>query len=750
MTTGSEYPGGYEGASPRVPEPSPEKRGIGEFSDSRDRPVGGQTFEMRSDAIFVQHPVGSPSRRVLCFLFVLLAAGPVPFAGRATAENDGNRRPGAGLDARQRQIVSSIETTLRQAGTEFRSGQYEESGDSVRRALRQIDAAANVITPQLHEALGPILDRIETAHVLLELEGVSLPPFRRPPVPASRAGFVATAPGESGADAADTDEMGADASQDEPMDRDGGSGQNGETGQNVETGPTIPGETVSFVSRVAPILAQRCGQCHLRQARGDFSIRSYADLMRGTPAGVVVFPGDVVASRLIETIETGDMPRGGGSVPADELAVLRQWVADGADFDGRNVNAPLTTLAAGSPGRARDPSAGRPAAGRSVSAPTVSFAGDVAPLLVENCGGCHIDAAQTRGGLRMDTFAQLMRGGDSGAVIDPGNGAASLLVQKLRGESGQRMPAGGRPPLADDEIVLIATWIDEGAVSDGTDDAQTLAVMSQLAWAASATVEEKNSRRQELAGRALRLAFGRDRPGAETVSEHFLVVSGEAAEVERIAEAAESQLKTIRRQLGGPTGPERFGGRVTIFVLPRRYDYSEFAKMVEGRGVPGDWLAHWRFDGIDAYVAVVVEGDEDRKQIGERLLGPLASLSVATRGPQIPRWFSEGIGSALRHRASPPGDRSERQRFEASTREALAATDSGKTFVEGRLTPAQTDRIGMLVASTLIERSRRRNLDQLLQGLGQGVPFEDAFIASFGLSPADFVDRWLGRKPSGK
>lgn len=197
MTTGSEYPGGYEGASPRVPEPSPEKRGIGEFSDSRDRPVGGQTFEMRSDAIFVQHPVGSPSRRVLCFLFVLLAAGPVPFAGRATAENDGNRRPGAGLDARQRQIVSSIETTLRQAGTEFRSGQYEESGDSVRRALRQIDAAANVITPQLHEALGPILDRIETAHVLLELEGVSLPPFRRPPVPASRAGFVATAPGRA-------------------------------------------------------------------------------------------------------------------------------------------------------------------------------------------------------------------------------------------------------------------------------------------------------------------------------------------------------------------------------------------------------------------------------------------------------------------------------------------------------------------------------------------------------------------------
>ena len=59
---------------------------------------------------------------------------------------------------------------------------------------------------------------------------------------------------------------------------------------------------------------------------------------------------------------------------------------------------------------------------------------DVAPLLVENCNGCHIDAMQTRGGLRMDTFAQILRGGDSGEIVLPGRSADSLLIKKLKGD----------------------------------------------------------------------------------------------------------------------------------------------------------------------------------------------------------------------------------------------------------------------------------------------------------------------------
>ena len=46
---------------------------------------------------------------------------------------------------------------------------------------------------------------------------------------------------------------------------------------------------------------------------------TFAALMKGPPEGVVViFAGDTVGSRLIETIETGDMPRGGGKVSPQE------------------------------------------------------------------------------------------------------------------------------------------------------------------------------------------------------------------------------------------------------------------------------------------------------------------------------------------------------------------------------------------------------------------------------------------------
>ena len=94
---------------------------------------------------------------------------------------------------------------------------------------------------------------------------------------------------------------------------------------------------------------------------------------------------------------------------------------------------------------------------------TVSFAGDVAPLLVESCKGCHINAMRASGGLSMDTFAQLLRGGDSGDIIIPGKGEESLLVKKLRGTMGLRMLLG-RPAFSEESIKLILR-IDEGATS---------------------------------------------------------------------------------------------------------------------------------------------------------------------------------------------------------------------------------------------------------------------------------------------
>ena len=462
--------------------------------------------------------------------------------------------------------------------------------------------------------------------------------------------------------------------------------------------------------------------------------------MKGPPEGVVIFAGDVIGSRLIETIETGDMPRGGGRVTPQELQTLKAWILDGAKFDGSDPSAPIAGGAAPSP----TPNRPRPTVRRATGNETVSFAADVAPLLVENCNGCHIDAMQTRGGLRMDTFAQLLRGGDSGEIIKPGSGATSLLVQKLRGAVGERMPAGGRPALSEDSIQLISTWIDEGATLDGASETQPLRVMSQLAWAASATSEQLSDRRKELAERNMKLVTSSGGTLESKQTEHFHVIgSASAGTIDLVAQQAEAQMKTVKTVVSGGGGEDFFHGRATIFVLPRRYDYSEFAKMVEQRSLPPGWTSHWQFDGIDAYVSLVATDRDEEDAIADRLTSPLVALAVATRGSGVPRWLAEGAGTATASRNRNTRDRDARRRMEEEVSEALAAMGNAKQFIEGKLSPEHTDRIGAAIAVSMLDRTQRRSFDALLRNLDGGKPFDQAFREAFRATPTEFVESWI-------
>lgn len=603
---------------------------------------------------------------------------------------------------------SSIQATVRAAEQDYFNGKFESSGTNLRRAFNNLDKALEGNNPDFYDKLLPLIGRMDKVHVLLELEGISLPPFATPsrPVPSVEAN---------------------------PSKPTSGTPQ-------PDTPTPTPAMGVSFTKEVAPILNAKCGRCHVQGSRGGFSLASYAVLMKGPPEGVVVFAGDAIGSRLIETIETGDMPRGGARVTPAELKTLKDWVLQGAKFDGTDPTAMLTSTAAPTPARPRPPA---PKVMRATGKETVSFASDVAPLLVENCSGCHIDAMQTRGGLRMDTFVRLMNGGDSGSMIVPGRGEASLLVKKLRGTAadGERMPAGGRPPLADDAIALISKWIDEGATLDG-EESQPIRVMSQLAWAANATSEEMSARRATQADANLKLTGGSE--NSESMTDHFRVVGpASSATLELVGRLAEQKLKVARSVAkAGGSGEEYFHGRATIFVMPKRYDYSEFAKMVEQRSVPSDWTSHWQFDGIDAYVSLVATDADEEEVLEARLLAPIVSLAVATRGNGVPRWFAEGLGSAtaLQQNAKSRADREKLQRLAV---EAAGSVKDAKAFLENRLTPEQTDSFATAVAMSMLSRNGRRSLDACLRSLAGGRPFGDAFLASFGATPEAYINGYL-------
>jgi hypothetical protein len=71
------------------------------------------------------------------------------------------------------------------------------------------------------------------------------------------------------------------------------------------------------------------------------------------------------------------------------------------------------------------------------SADAGDYTRDVKPILVRNCVPCHGPQKQ-RHGLRLDTAAAALRGGDSGPALLPGKSGDSLLVKAVVGAEAGR------------------------------------------------------------------------------------------------------------------------------------------------------------------------------------------------------------------------------------------------------------------------------------------------------------------------
>jgi len=92
------------------------------------------------------------------------------------------------------------------------------------------------------------------------------------------------------------------------------------------------------------------------------------------------------------------------------------------------------------------------------------FASTVLPILERTCVGCH-GPEKTKGDLRLDTLAAIRKGSQNGPVLEPGDSAGSLLVQRLLLplDHDDHMPPDGKPQPTPDEIASLRRWIDAGA-----------------------------------------------------------------------------------------------------------------------------------------------------------------------------------------------------------------------------------------------------------------------------------------------
>lgn len=97
-----------------------------------------------------------------------------------------------------------------------------------------------------------------------------------------------------------------------------------------------------------------------------------------------------------------------------------------------------------------------------------SYVQGVRPVLHERCWACH-GALRQEAGLRLDSVALILKGGETGPGVIAGNSAASLLLEKISGTTaGERMPPEGEP-LKAEEIAAIRNWIDSGAIAPAND-----------------------------------------------------------------------------------------------------------------------------------------------------------------------------------------------------------------------------------------------------------------------------------------
>jgi cytochrome c553 len=89
------------------------------------------------------------------------------------------------------------------------------------------------------------------------------------------------------------------------------------------------------------------------------------------------------------------------------------------------------------------------------------FETNIRPVLLEVCGDCHVDDEE--GGLKVDSREALLKGGDDGPAIVPGDPEKSRLLHMIRRDEGfPRMPKGA-PKLGDATIAAFAEWIKQGA-----------------------------------------------------------------------------------------------------------------------------------------------------------------------------------------------------------------------------------------------------------------------------------------------
>ncbi|HEV3444283.1 MAG TPA: DUF1549 domain-containing protein, partial [Gemmataceae bacterium] len=210
--------------------------------------------------------------------------------------------------------------------------------------------------------------------------------------------------------------------------------------------------------------------------------------------------------------------------------------------------------------------------------PTVDYLRDIKPLLAKHCYECH-GAGKQRSGLRLDTAAGILRGGDSGPGLIPGKSADSKLIKAVTGAEGTKQMPPKEPRLDARQIGLLRAWIDQGA----------RAPLQEVAESASAGAKHWSFRAPVWPP----LPVARNQAWVRTAIDRFILAR---LEKEAIHPSPEADRVTLIRRVsldltGLPPAPEE----IDRFVADNRPDaYDRLIDRLLASPHYGErWGRHW-------------------------------------------------------------------------------------------------------------------------------------------------------------
>lgn len=442
------------------------------------------------------------------------------------------------------------------------------------------------------------------------------------------------------------------------------------------------------------------------------------------------------ASRLVEVILTGDMPRGGGKVSPEDVGMLIAWIDRGATCDG-DPTAGLDALARG--GAAPPPPPVIPAGPPAPLKPgDVAFSTDVAPILVDKCGKCHGDR-EPENRFAISTLTSLVKGGRSGPAIVPGKAEESLLVKKLRGAGieGQRMPLNA-PPLPDADIATIAKWIDQGARIDLLTAIDPIEKLMATGKALRLSDDALAKVRREAAEKLWARMIPDEPPVIERREGLVLVGNLPASRLHELGDTAADLVPAVRRELVGADGSLLKGGLV-LYAFRNSYDYSSLWQVVMNGERPKGIHGHAGMAGDVVYGAVLVPSGDDAGDTTRLLLAEqLAGATLVGRG--LPAWFCRGAGRAVAMKIVPKAPLV--QEWKDGIAGAIRQLGSAQDFLAGHAEPAATAAAAGGFLSSLATPGKLA----LVVGLvDTGAAFDEAFAKVFRSTPEQAFTAWAAR-----